>query len=42
MDIDDPKIITLREKVTAAQQEFDLGLSSFSCKFWRCDLKNPY
>lgn len=26
MDIDDPKIITLREKVTAAQQEFDMAM----------------
>jgi hypothetical protein len=27
MEIDDPKIVTLREKVTAAQQEFDMAVT---------------
>jgi hypothetical protein len=26
MEIDDPKIVALREKVTAAQQEFDMAV----------------
>ena len=27
MEIDDPKIVALREKVTAAQQEFDMAIA---------------
>ena len=27
MEIDDPKIVALREKMTAAQQEFDMAVT---------------